>query len=974
MKTLHLVYIALLIVTTKLSSQKHNMYHYTVEDGLPTNYVYGVIEDIDGYIWAYTENGIAKFDGYDWQTLNSKNGLPGNDVYIMVKDDNEAIWGQTYNKKLFGISGDTVRQIDGSISSNTLTYFQGNATYIKLNNIFYFQNGKVHTSELKQNVNPEGNKTTTRISDSITISTSFSQTLNQRVLEKYIGQKLIKKIICPTDDFLFQIVVSVFDNPYNLIATKDNIHLTSYTVSPNIDIRYKDYGIEYKSNIRMYHEKNGFRISTDLGYWILDADLNVIDSFTDPFFYNNFDVNGINIDSDHNIWICTRNSGIFMIPKISQATSIINTPNTKDNAFEGIILTPDNKIYAANDQSKLYAINDHEILTQTECKDCNKYCGISYDPVNDLTMAHFKLGTLAIDLSDKIVNHLDYPYYNKNLRATNTKDNSVIQSTVINHPSNLKVKDDEVYISHYYGIYQLNTLSNKYTFIKYCDKFILQGDYPYYAICGDSLLKITHETTEAFYFSDTYYPSDILFLSQDKFLVGTENSGLLIYDKSLQSIEQILSTQHVKQIYQHENYYIVATLSGVYILDKSLKLLRHLTKANGLPSNEVNDLIVHDNKLYTATASGIGVTSLDNIVVDSNVSYTDLKISQIEVNGNQTANLTDLGNDDNNITFYHTLTHYASNGNINYEYRLLPRNKNWTSSTSPITRFYNLSSGSYQYEVRAIDAYGSIHKSPTVDFSIPKPIYFRWWFLLGTILLCVLGFLYYQKKRERDQKLIYEQEVELSKKMADLKLTALRSQMNPHFVFNALGAIQYYIQTHKVEDADNYLTMFALLMRKYLDSSKENMISVAEEVKLLDLYLSLEHMRFEDKFTYTIEVDESINAENEWLPSMMIQPFAENSVNHGLPLRNDNKGKITVQFTKQENTLVITITDNGIGRENAAQYKRKTHKSRGMKIIKDKISTLRESGLADIKIEQSTLSSDKQFPGSSTKLYVDIDR
>src|SRR5690606_30320434 len=153
----------------------------------------------------------------------------------------------------------------------------------------------------------------------------------------------------------------------------------------------------------------------------------------------------------------------------------------------------------------------------------------------------------------------------------------------------------------------------------------------------------------------------------------------------------------------------------------------------------------------------------------------------------------------------------------------------------------------------------------------------RWIQIFGGLAL--IGLLSYifstiyiniNKKIEADK-------TEINRRFANLRLSALQSQMNPHFIFNSLGAIQYFIQINNEEMADEYLSNFALLMRKILEASKEKYITIEDEVQLLKLYLNLEELRFEDKFTSEIIVDDNVDSEAK-LPPMMIQPFIENAI------------------------------------------------------------------------------------------------
>ena len=229
---------------------------------------------------------------------------------------------------------------------------------------------------------------------------------------------------------------------------------------------------------------------------------------------------------------------------------------------------------------------------------------------------------------------------------------------------------------------------------------------------------------------------------------------------------------------------------------------------------------------------------------------------------------------------------------------------------------------------------------------------------MSLILVSVLFWTRRTRKRLREEQ-------QLNRRMAELELYALRAQMNPHFVFNALGAIQYYIQINARTAADKYLTQFARLMRKYLLHSKEKMIPLKEELELLNLYVDLEQMRFESMFSVDFKIDDNLNIQDHYVPSMMMQPFIENAINHGLGERMDDKGKLEIIFYDRNGTLYCEIKDNGIGVKNAQQKKKKQHKSRGMEIIDERIQTLKASEILDIQVDISELNADDpKFPGT----------
>jgi LytS/YehU family sensor histidine kinase len=191
--------------------------------------------------------------------------------------------------------------------------------------------------------------------------------------------------------------------------------------------------------------------------------------------------------------------------------------------------------------------------------------------------------------------------------------------------------------------------------------------------------------------------------------------------------------------------------------------------------------------------------------------------------------------------------------------------------------------------------------------------------------------------------------LEIKKLLAESQLMALRAQMNPHFVFNCLNSIQECIVTQKYGDASLYLNKFSKLFRSVLNNSGKVMISLADEIEVLELYLSLEHMRFEKSFDYRIEVEEDMEVEEILVPSMLLQPYVENALWHGL-MHKERDRMLFIQFKKlNEDVFQCVVDDNGIGREKALQLKEqqnntRRHVSKGMTITKERVELLQLQG------------------------------
>jgi hypothetical protein len=192
-------------------------------------------------------------------------------------------------------------------------------------------------------------------------------------------------------------------------------------------------------------------------------------------------------------------------------------------------------------------------------------------------------------------------------------------------------------------------------------------------------------------------------------------------------------------------------------------------------------------------------------------------------------------------------------------------------------------------------------------------------FSLALLLALLSGFLMYSLLTSRRKKIALESaahHAELSKQLVELKIKALQSQMNPHFIFNSLTSISSYILKNDQRKASDYLTKFAKLMRKIIDASKASVIRLEEEVKMLELYIELEQLRLDYTFDYKLELSESIDKYN-YIPSMIIQPFVENAIWHGLQSKQEGKGLLSIRFEKsttKETYIICIIEDNGIGR------------------------------------------------------------
>jgi sensor histidine kinase YesM len=228
----------------------------------------------------------------------------------------------------------------------------------------------------------------------------------------------------------------------------------------------------------------------------------------------------------------------------------------------------------------------------------------------------------------------------------------------------------------------------------------------------------------------------------------------------------------------------------------------------------------------------------------------------------------------------------------------------------------------------------------------------------------------------RERAISYQESLEYKARLSSLEQQSLNASMNRHFIFNSLNSIQYFINTQDKISANRYLTNFAKLIRKNLDSSSEdnNMVSLSQEIERLELYISLESMRFRDRFEYKIEVPD-IDTENIMVPAMLFQPFVENSIIHGILPDTSKKGLITIKIEAKVDYLEVILEDNGIGIDYSLNKKRQSegdHRSQGMEITSKRIELLKKLSHRNFEMEGPFQIEDENHSINGTRVLLKI--
>lgn len=1008
-------------------AQDHEYTQYTSKDGLPTNYVYGVIEDDDGYIWAYTENGMSKFDGYSFKNYSTRDGLPGNDVVYCLKDKAGKIWLYTYRNKpaylfqdSFHIVYDQIcipifynhkesilyacrdsrlmtyqedqieflsnRQIDSTLLNSEATAFQldsvrvlpsdwseNNAldheahfVYISKDSVYYYssnlilggsntKDGYLYYSMESSMIYWKNKKQRKSFYIDNVIDVRTSNFYKLRKEEKYLVRGIGGPVI---------LFIDIEAETSKYIQIEDQVAFPQ-----------KDYAITIMDST--------FLVRINQGFLEYDFDGNCTDKMILNDLSENYYLLRPYKDAKGNIWIGSREGGLFFIPRQNRKTSLLTPALARDKAFEQLIRTADGELLGITDNSGVYHILEDSMVNLLP-PNRNLFFRAAINTPYGILLSSSGKGHLikkkgkdfiikAFEDEFEVLNETGFGNssfigfdnldnlvalaYNKRAHMLYTSNTSGILNYLFLTPNSLKLLffKNSVSTLYYHPIQEIVYGGNS------------NGVFRIEAGISIPFLQEKEELKNI----------SVLYSTTDKLWIGTEGNGLFTYNFTNKKLVQISEVAMVRRIRADtDSTLLIASNEGILSFHKTKtnnsELLRY-TLQDGLPTNEIQDIYADGKRyIYVATSEGIHKldrTFIDKTIVDSN----DLQITNIQVNKKRIKpdQLLELSYLENTLDIQYNLLSYASNTKIRYYTKLEPFQTDWNESDSRKVNYLSLPPNDYTFYLKAKDVYGNEISLKPIDIKIRKAFWQTSWFKLllsGLALFILFGIIY---KRDQVKLSKLEEEKRINRKMAELELSALKAQMNPHFVFNALGAIQYFIQTNEVEAADNYLARFARLMRKYLDSSKEKMIPLNEELELLTIYTDLEKLRFEDLFEVEIKVSKNIQPDNVYLPSMIIQPFIENAINHGLNERRDKQGLLQIHFTEQNGFLLCTISDNGIGRKNAQKNKWEGHQSRGMSIIEEKIHTLKFSGIADVSINISDLyPSQTTYPGTQVTLKI----
>ena len=427
----------------------------------------------------------------------------------------------------------------------------------------------------------------------------------------------------------------------------------------------------------------------------------------------------------------------------------------------------------------------------------------------------------------------------------------------------------------------------------------------------------------------------------------------------------------------------VSTSKGLASVDiRSLKI-NAFKEADGSPPSEFESgSMIRDanGRLYTGAMRGLVYIDPHHIPVNRYappVFLTSFKVNEQEFLQGSQRNPPRIVLDytQNMFSFEMAALSFDNPGNNSFAYRLENFDDHWNQiNNRPFASYTNVPPGNYILHVIAANTDGIWNrKGYRLALTIKAPFWQTWWFRF--LALSTLIGLTVVIARRREQKLTREQQEksELRERIAASEMKALRSQMNPHFLYNSLNAIRLFVLQNDSDNADKYLVKFARLMRLILDNSRLEWVTLASELEQLALYLELEQLRFGHRFDFSIDADPALSRETTSIPPMIIQPYIENAILHGMAHKK-SKGQILVTVRSVGQQLECVVDDNGVGRHKAMMLKSQStvaHKSVGLKVTEDRIQLIsqRSGQEAGVRIIDKK---DKDNESTGTRVIIQL--
>jgi len=944
------------LLYTQLYSQTPSYYHYTSSDGLASSTVFNLIQDRNGFIWFATLNGISKFDGKHFTTYRTNDGLNSNSIISLVEGKNGELYIGNYEKGINVLRNGRIEnycnEIDGKSFAISYLLLVPSGNYQK----------KLYAYRSWGSINVINEKIPSGFSNYV-INTSPVLIIKLEKLSSYEvialtttglfnfkNNKLTKlRITGLPDTDVYSFTVGN-DGSYFVGANSIIYQIKNNTVIKRYKINLYAGNNDVVSIIRDKNDNIWFSIMNRGFYMIPNGSDKIIDMGRKMDLQNTL-VNNYLEDNEGNIWISTYGKGVYCLNNLylksynendgmssNSVYSIVKERSGKllIGTFNGINILEHGRFdYIKSNMNKtltdyIYHIkdinNDFYVCGAfgfggTEIKNIS-YKGLKFHLLPQSSFCKTNNGIYLFGASGNYIRVQRDLYYKKNrtyvfyIFGDSSKINSI----------NEIIEDTQknIWIGTGLGLCRVSNLSNNKAELK-----------------------------KSFFNTNPVLSSRINSIIQDNknnvWFAGER--GVASYNIKNDSIKTYINingydlSSSTSIVADSKNRVWIGNMKGLYLFDGNST--KHLNRQSGLPSNEVYSLFYDKDKnfLYIGTSNGISfldINLFDNYIPPS----LNVKINNIKAGDSVYTSYNNLIFEpkQNHVYIDFNALSFSSPGSVKYKYKM---NSEWEETDHDFLDFVSLKNGIYEFQIMA--------KSQNADWSKPYFLSFRVlpqfvetiWFdlLIISILVCVSVFVITRRLKLNNKK--NREELELTERINDLKHQALSAMMNPHFIFNSLNSVQYLINCQRNEEANNYIAMMAKLIRKNLDTAGSGFILLSEEINRLKLYLDLEKLRFQENFSYEIITGADVDTGYIMIPNMIIQPFVENTLWHGI-INSGSKGTVTISFSFEDvdidsiicRSLIIKVTDNGIGIYEAKKNKKEDHISKGIQIIEERLRLL----------------------------------
>ena len=946
--------------------ENHALINYTVDDGLPSNECHQILQDSLGYIWIASDRGLVRYDGYDFKTYGIGDGLMDISCLDIILDVKQNIWIRTYSGKIFVYdrNSDDIGPYRYQESLNSfyhLTKVLDFGVDEELNAVFTLDG--IGTIFIDSN----GYTSLDRCGQPDSLGIFFTRQIGYKLLSAHNNRgpapdfevlSSIKAAEFSSYEYgQFKVVHDSIEvivkgikryNVSNLEAFRLSDTTGVVTVNGEIFVfreNRKPISRNYVSEIEdvKFMEGQGYLTSETNSKGVkFFASLDHLVANDYQLVLENVSATSSFIDGHGGLWVSTLRNGVYRL-KINPITVLDSIPkkNIKDIAtFKNQV------VFVEGKKGVRYFTSSEDSPKNLIVDEAGGLNSLAFDPYeSELVVCMVNPSVLVKDFETTIpIGHkfeLEDTSYEK---YTYFKEAFVLSSNEIigAHADNFMVyKDlDELPIYHSY----LNE-----DLIKVLGASRL--DYAHYLLGTNGGLK----EFKNFKINDLDNCPEELEIRineiarlNDYHLFATQGNGLVIWDTKDELIQRTtdsgLISDNIEDIYvdKQDNIYLStkAGISKLWFDEKDSLVIRNFTTFHGLPSNEVNGVTERNDTIFIATGKGIALLEGEiPIAPVHNVLIEEMIVNDKEWDQNKE----ELKFEENNIKIHFRTIDHTLEGNIDYRYRL---NKGqWTSTNATYVNFASLQPDDYTFEVQSKNRDNVWSASSSRAFVINPPWYRSWW--VYSLYVLMLGGIAYSFYKIRTRRLRLKLETE--REIRDLERSALQAQMNPHFIFNCLNSIQRFIQDNEKDRAMDYLAKFARLVRQSLTASTESKILLDQEISMLDNYLALEKLRFKNRFDYSINIADNIDPLMIRIPPLLIQPYVENAVVHGMK-NKDRGGLILISFKIEEENLFVAVKDNGSVNFDST-VPMEEHKSLGMSITQKRIAHNNNLNSTDFKIE-----------------------